>query len=84
MLWEADLQNYSVIFIVPDYGDRSYIEAMTRLFLTEMDFKEIAIHQEASCAIFGAGLSSACVVDVGAQTTSVTFVDEGSITSDTR
>lgn len=74
----------SVILIVPDFGDRTYVESMTQLLMTEMGFKEIAVHQEAYCAIFGAGLSSACVVDIGATSTSVTCVDEGLINSDTR
>jgi actin-related protein 8 len=49
-----------------------------------MGFKELAVHQESYCAIFSAGMSSACVVDVGAQETSVTCVDEGVVNSDTR
>lgn len=69
---------------MPDFGDRAYVEAMTHLLLTIMGFKEIAVHQEAYCAIFGAGLSSACVVDIGATTTSVTYVDEGLVNADTR
>jgi hypothetical protein len=40
--------------------------------------------QEAYAAIFSAGMSSACVVDIGAQQTSVTCVDEGMVNPDTR
>jgi actin-related protein 8 len=35
-------------------------------------------------ATFGAGLSNACVVDVGAQTTTIACVDEGAIIPDSR
>ncbi|WVQ70170.1 uncharacterized protein L199_008395 [Kwoniella botswanensis] len=79
-----DYPKYSVVFIIPDHGDRVYVQEMTNLFLTSMAFKEVAVHQEAYCAIFSAGMSSACVVDVGAQSTSVTLVDEGLLNADTR
>jgi hypothetical protein len=35
----------SVVFIVPDHGDRVYVQEMTNLFLSVMGFKEIAVHQ---------------------------------------
>ena len=35
------------------------------------------LHEEAPCAAFGAGVGSACVVDIGAECASVTCVDEG-------
>ncbi|WVR05120.1 hypothetical protein IAU60_002132 [Kwoniella sp. DSM 27419] len=79
-----EYSEYSVVFIIPDHGDRVYIQEMTNLLLTTMGFKEIAVHQEAYCAIFSAGMSSACVVDVGAQVTSITCVDEGLVVGDTR
>ncbi|WWC69531.1 uncharacterized protein I206_103473 [Kwoniella pini CBS 10737] len=79
-----DYHKYSVLFIIPDHGDRNYVETMTHLFMTSMAFKEIAVHQEAYCAIFSAGMSSACVVDIGAQSSSVTLVDEGLLNQDTR
>lgn len=73
-----------MVLIVPDHDDRTYVQEMTHLLLSVMNFKEIAIHQEAYCAIFSAGMSSACVVDIGAQQTSITFVDEGLVNADTR
>lgn len=33
------------MFLVPDHGDRLYVQEMTGLLLGEMGFKEIAIHQ---------------------------------------
>lgn len=35
------------------------------------------MHQESVCATFGSGLSSACVVDVGDQKTSLSCVEDG-------
>ncbi|ODN84742.1 hypothetical protein L202_00622 [Cryptococcus amylolentus CBS 6039] len=75
---------YSVLFIVPDHGDRIYVQEMTHLILKVLGFKAIAVQQEAYCAIFGAGMSSACVVDIGAQQTSVTCVDEAVLQPETR
>jgi hypothetical protein len=40
--------------------------------------------QESLCATFGAGLSSACVVDIGAERTSVACVDDGLLLGETR
>uniref|UniRef100_A0A8C9THJ1 Actin-related protein 8 n=1 Tax=Scleropages formosus TaxID=113540 RepID=A0A8C9THJ1_SCLFO len=37
----------------------------------------IVVHQESVCATFGSGLSSACVVDVGDEKTSVCCVEDG-------
>lgn len=48
-------------------------------FLVLMFFLHTAIivHQESVCATFGSGLSSACVVDVGDQKTSLCCVEDG-------
>lgn len=37
----------------------------------------VVVHQESVCATLGSGLSSACVVDVGDQKTSVCCVEDG-------
>lgn len=79
-----DYPLFSVLLIVPDHGDRVYIQEMTHLILQVLGFKSIAVQQEAYCAIFGAGMSSACVVDIGAQETSVTCVDEAMLLAETR
>ncbi|KAK4688229.1 actin-related protein 8, partial [Tremellales sp. Uapishka_1] len=79
-----DHHKYSVLLIVPDHGDRFYVQEMTNLILGEMGFLQISVQQEAYCAIFSAGMSSACVVDIGASQISVTCVDEGVVNADTR
>lgn len=40
-----DYAKFSVVFIVPDHGDRLYVQEMTHLLLAVMGFKEIAVHQ---------------------------------------
>lgn len=81
---QLTLQKYSVVLLIPDHNDRLHLQALVSLLFGEFGFKEIAIHQEGHAAIFSAGMSTACVVDIGATTTSVTCVDEGMLNPDTR
>ena len=48
-----------------------------------LDF-HIMTFQESVCATFGAGVPSACVVDIGDQKTSVCCVDDGMSQTSTR
>lgn len=79
-----NFKEYSVVLIVPDHGQRVYVQELTNILLRVMGFKDIAIHQESHCAIFSAGMSSACVVDIGAQETSVACVEDGMVNADSR
>lgn len=40
--------------------------------------------QESLAATYGAGISNACVIDIGAVKTSVTCVDDGLVVAETR
>lgn len=40
--------------------------------------------QESLAATYGAGISNACVVNIGATTTNIACVDEGMVLSETR
>lgn len=44
----------------------------------------IRSYQESLAATYGAGISNACVVDMGATTTSIACVDDGVVLADTR
>ncbi|KZW01252.1 actin-like ATPase domain-containing protein [Exidia glandulosa HHB12029] len=79
-----DYPLYSVVLVVPDLPERGYVSALTRLLLADMSFKQLAIQQESLAATYGAGLSTALVVDVGAATTNIACVDEGWVVPDTR
>ncbi|KAJ9104346.1 hypothetical protein QFC19_003988 [Naganishia cerealis] len=79
-----DLWKYSVALIVPDHTDKAYIEGMCTVLLQRMGFRQCGVLQESLCATFGAGLSSACVVDIGAERTSVACVDDGLLLGETR
>lgn len=79
-----DYPLYSVVLVIPDLPERGYVSSLIRLLLVNMSFKQLAVQQESLAATYGAGLSSALVVDVGAATTSIACVDEGWVVPDTR
>ncbi|KAM9752197.1 actin-related protein 8 isoform 2-T2 [Menidia menidia] len=72
-----DLKYYRCILLVPDIYNRQHIKEVVNMLLLNMGFSAIIAHQESVCATFGSGLSSACVVDVGDQKTSVCCVEDG-------
>ncbi|KAH9940809.1 actin-like ATPase domain-containing protein [Epithele typhae] len=77
-------KDYSVVLVIPDYYDRLYVESLVRILLIDMGFKQICAQQEALAATYGAGISNACVVDMGAVQTSIACVDDGLVIADTR
>ncbi|XP_020314964.1 actin-related protein 8 isoform X1 [Oncorhynchus kisutch] len=72
-----DLKYYRCILLVPDIYNRHHIKELVNMLLLNMGFSAIVVHQESVCATFGSGLSSACVVDVGDQKTSLCCVEDG-------
>ncbi|KXN92421.1 Actin-related protein 8 [Leucoagaricus sp. SymC.cos] len=81
-LQQQDYKNYSVILVIPDLYDRAYVREFLNL-ISSMGFKRFCAQQESLAATYGAGISNACVVDIGATTTSIACVDEGLVISDT-
>ncbi|KAI0640783.1 actin-like ATPase domain-containing protein [Trametes meyenii] len=77
-------KEYSVVLVIPDYYDRSYVEGIVRILLVDMGFKQFCAQQESLAATYGAGISNACVVDMGAVKTSIACVDDGMVIADTR
>ncbi|KAJ1975657.1 actin-like protein arp8 [Dimargaris verticillata] len=68
---------WSVVLVVPDLYQPNQVEALVQLVLNHLQFRRVLLQQESVCVTFGAGISSACVVDVGAQQTSVVCVEDG-------
>lgn len=62
---------------MPDLYERRYVVSAMELILREFGFARLCFIQESLAATFGAGYTSACVVDIGAQKTSVCCVEEG-------
>ncbi|XP_048404163.1 actin-related protein 8 isoform X2 [Stegostoma tigrinum] len=72
-----DLKYYRCILLIPDIYNRQHVKELINLLLNNIGFSGVVVHQESICATFGSGLSSACVVDVGEQKTSVCCVEDG-------
>ncbi|PKS11902.1 hypothetical protein jhhlp_001196 [Lomentospora prolificans] len=77
-------KQYSCVFIIPDLYDKKYVENVLRSCMTWFEFSRVCFIQESMAATFGAGYTQACVVDVGAQKTSITCVEDGLCLEDSR
>lgn len=80
----SEWQQYSCVFVIPDLYDKRYVEQILRSCMTWFEFNKVCFVQESMAATFGAGYTQACVVDVGAQKTSVTCVEDGLCIDDSR
>ncbi|RWA04665.1 hypothetical protein EKO27_g10444, partial [Xylaria grammica] len=77
-------RNYSCVFVIPDLYDKKYVEQVLKSCMTWFEFSRICFIQESMAATFGAGYTQACVVDVGAQKTSIACVEDGLCIEDSR
>lgn len=68
---------YSAVLVVPETFDNREIKELMSLVLGDLRFGVAVVHQEALATVFGNGLSTACVVNIGAQVTSVICVEDG-------
>ncbi|XAR49001.1 hypothetical protein NMG60_11032011 [Bertholletia excelsa] len=68
---------FSAILVVPETFDNREIKEMLSILLRDLHFSSAVVHQEGLAAVFGNGLSTACVVNVGSQVTSVICVEDG-------
>ncbi|CAO3659418.1 unnamed protein product [Umbelopsis ramanniana] len=81
---EAEFKNFNAILVIPDVYNRNHISEIVTMMLRYMKFRGVCVQQESTCATFGAGTSMACVVDIGAQKTSVSCVEDGLCIPDSR
>ncbi|XP_024026314.1 actin-related protein 9 isoform X5 [Morus notabilis] len=70
---------YAAILVVPETFDNREIKEMLSIVLRDLHFSSAVVHQEGLAAVFGNGLSTACVVNIGAQVASVICVEEGEL-----
>lgn len=77
-------EKVKAILIIPDLYDKTYVETWMDILLRLVGVSRVGVIQELVAATFGAGATLACVVDVGAQTTSIACVEEGMIINDLR
>jgi actin-related protein 8 len=72
-----DWINYGCVFVIPDLYERNYVTQILEMLIRDFGFGRVCFFQESLSATFGAGYTSACVVDIGAQKTSICCVEEG-------
>ncbi|KAL1968579.1 hypothetical protein VTN77DRAFT_1789 [Rasamsonia byssochlamydoides] len=74
---KKDWTQYSCVFVIPDLYEKNYVTHVLEMLMKEFAFARVCFIQESLAATFGAGFTSACVVDIGAQKTSICCVEEG-------
>jgi actin-related protein 8 len=75
---------YSCVIAVPDYYERTYVTQLLDMAISEFQFARVCFIQESLAASFGAGVMTACIVDMGAQKTSISCVEDGMIVDNSR
>lgn len=80
----SEWKQYNCVFVIPDLYDKLYVEQVLRSCMNWFEFNRVCFIQESMAATFGAGYTQACVVDVGAQKTSITCVEDGLCIDDSR
>jgi actin-related protein 8 len=72
-----DWAQYSCVYIIPDLYERQYVTSALEMLLHQFGFGRVCFIQESLAATFGSGYSTSCIVDIGAQKTSICCVEEG-------
>ncbi|KAF2633645.1 actin-like ATPase domain-containing protein [Macroventuria anomochaeta] len=79
-----DLANYKCVLIIPDLYERNYVTTMLDILIRDLGIGKVCLQQESLSNTFGAGADKLCVVDIGAQKTSICCVDEGLCVEESR
>ncbi|KAJ3367911.1 actin-like protein arp8 [Allomyces arbusculus] len=83
-LTATDLPLTRIALAVPDLLDARVVDELLSVLFSSLGVHSVVIAQESTMACTGAGLSLACVVDIGAHATSISLVENGEITDATR
>lgn len=81
---KRDWAQYGCVFVIPDLYERQYVIQVLEMLMRDFGFARVCFIQESLAATFGAGYTSACVVDIGAQKTSICCVEEGMCVENSR
>ena len=81
---KKDLIQYGCVFVIPDLYEKTYVVQSLEMLMRDFGFGRVCFIQESLAATFGAGFTSTCVVDVGAQKTSICCVEDGMCIEDSR
>ncbi|WEW59102.1 actin-like protein arp8 [Emydomyces testavorans] len=77
LIRKKDWGQYSCVFVIPDLYEKPYVTQILDMLMREFGFGRVCFVQESVAGTFGAGYTAACVVDIGAQKTSICCVEEG-------
>ena len=81
---KRDWAQCGCVFVIPDLYERQYVIQILEMLMRDFGFGRVCFIQESLAATFGAGYTQACVVDIGAQKTSVCCVEEGMCVENSR
>ncbi|KXT10189.1 hypothetical protein AC579_8194 [Pseudocercospora musae] len=84
LVHKKDWNQYSCVFLIPDLYEKVNVATVLRELMIDFNFGRICFMQESLAATFGAGFSTACMVDMGAQKTTVCCVEDGMCIEESR
>ena len=79
-----EFDSHKAFVIIPDLFKRQTIKQYLDILLHDLGFCAAMCHVDSVCTTFGAGIATACVVNIGHSTTSVCCVEDGISLSFTR
>ena len=81
---KSQWKEYGCVFVIPDLYERQYVIQVLDMLMRDFRFGRVCFIQESLAATFGAGYTNACIVDIGAQKTSICCVEEGMCVENSR
>ncbi|EME77443.1 uncharacterized protein MYCFIDRAFT_158273 [Pseudocercospora fijiensis CIRAD86] len=84
LVHKKDWNQYSCVFLIPDLYEKVNVATVLRELMIDFNFGRVCFMQESLAATFGAGFSTACMVDMGAQKTTVCCVEDGMCIEESR
>jgi actin-related protein 8 len=74
---KKDWNQFSCVFLIPDLYEKTLVATVLQELIRDFGFSRVCFMQESLAATFGAGFSTACIVDMGAQKTTVCCIEDG-------
>jgi actin-related protein 8 len=81
---KKDWHQYSCVFVIPDLYEKVIVADILAELLRDFGFSRVCFLQESLAATFGAGFGAGCIVDLGAQKTSICCVEDGMCIEESR
>ena len=83
-LGPKDWPQHSCVIAIPDYYERKWVINLLEMAISDFQFARVSFIQESLAASFGAGVMTACIVDIGAQKTSISCLEDGMVVDESR